>query len=67
LKNTRIKLHNTLALPSALHGSENWTIKAREARGARRIKAAEMKYVRKTAGYIGTDHRTNTGTANEIT
>jgi hypothetical protein len=64
LKNTRIKLHNTLALPAAFHGSENWTINARD---ARRIKAAEMKYVRKTAGYIGTDHRTNTGTANEFT
>jgi hypothetical protein len=32
LKKTRIKLYNTLALPLLLHGSEMWTIKAREAR-----------------------------------
>jgi hypothetical protein len=41
LKKTRIKLHNTLTLPGLLYGSENWTIKARD---ARRITAAEMKY-----------------------
>jgi hypothetical protein len=48
LKKTRIKLCNILALPALLHGSENWTIKAREA--SRRITAAKMKYMRKTAG-----------------
>jgi len=31
-----------------LYGSETWTIKARD---ARRITAAEMKYMRITAGY----------------
>jgi hypothetical protein len=30
-KKTRIKLYNTLALPTLLYGSENWTIKARDA------------------------------------
>jgi len=49
LKKTRIKLYNTLALPVLLYGSETWTIKARD---ARRITAAEMKYMRITAGYI---------------
>jgi len=39
-----------------LYSSETWTIKARD---ARRITAAEMKYVRKTAGYIWTDYKTN--------
>jgi hypothetical protein len=48
LKKTRIKLYNTLALPTLLYGSENWTIKVR---GATRITAAEMKYMRRTAGY----------------
>ena len=48
LKKTRIKLHNTLALPVLLYGSETWTVKARD---ARRITAAEMKYMRRTAGY----------------
>jgi len=40
------------------YGSENLTIKARD---ARRITAAEMKCERKTAGYIWTDDTTNTG------
>jgi hypothetical protein len=48
LKKTRIKLHNTLFLPALVYGSENWTIKARD---ARRIRATEMKYTRRTAGY----------------
>ena len=48
LKKTRIKLYNTLALPVLLDGSETWTVKARD---TRRITAAEMKYMRRTAGY----------------
>ena len=47
-KKTRIKLYNTLALPVLLYGSETWTIKARD---ARRITAAEMKCMRRTARY----------------
>jgi hypothetical protein len=39
-----------------LYGSETWTIKARE---TRRITAAEMKYMRRTAGYIWTVYKTN--------
>jgi hypothetical protein len=54
---TRRKLNNTLALPALLYGSENWTI---EARDAGRITAAEMKCMRRTAGYIWTDHKTHT-------
>jgi hypothetical protein len=38
-----------------LCGSEAWTIKGRD---ARRITAAEMKYMR-TAGYSWTDYKTN--------
>jgi hypothetical protein len=53
------KQHNTLALQVLLHGSETWPIKARD---ARRISAAEMKYMRITAGYNLTDHKTNTNT-----
>ena len=48
LKKMRIKLHNTLALPVLLYGSETWTVKASD---ARRITAAEMKYMRITARY----------------
>jgi len=63
LKKTRIKLHNTLALPVLLCGSETWTIKGRD---ARRITAAEMKYMRKAAGYTGTDYKTNAQIAKEL-
>jgi hypothetical protein len=43
-----IKLHEiqTLTLPVLLYGSETWTIKASD---ARRITAAEMKYMRRTS------------------
>ena len=63
LKKTRIKLYNTLALPVFLHGSESWTIKASD---ARRITAAEMKYMRRTAGYTWTDYKTNAQIAKEL-
>jgi hypothetical protein len=49
-----IKVYIILAPPPPvpLYGSETWSIKARE---ARKITAAEMKYMRRTAGYIWTD------------
>jgi hypothetical protein len=63
LKETRRKLYNTLALPILLHGNETWTIKARD---SRRITAAEMKYMRRTAGYIWRDYKTNTQIGKEL-
>ena len=63
LKKTRIKLYNTLALPVLLYASETWAIKARD---ASRITAAEMKYMRRTAGYNWTDYKTNAQTAKEL-
>jgi len=45
-----------------LYGSETWTIKTRD---ARRITAAEMKYMRRTAGYTWTDYKTNAQIAKE--
>ena len=53
----------TLALKVLLYGSETWTIKARD---ARRITAAEMKYMRRTAGYIWTDYKTNAQIAKDL-
>jgi len=47
----------------ALYGSETWTIKASD---ARRITAAEMTYMRRTAGYIWTDYKTNEQIAMEL-
>ena len=46
-----------------LYGSETWTIKARD---TRRITAAEMKYMRITAGYTWTDYKTNGQIAKEL-
>jgi hypothetical protein len=63
LKKTRIKLYNTLALPGLLYGSETWTTKTRD---ARRISAAEMKYMRRTVGYTGTDYKKNTKIGKEL-
>jgi len=39
-----------------LYGSETLNIKAKD---ARRITAAEIKYMRQTAGYSFTDYKTN--------
>jgi len=63
LKKTRIKLFSTLALPVLLYGSEIWTIKTTD---ARRITAAEMKYMRRTAGYTWTDYKPNTQITEEL-
>jgi hypothetical protein len=46
-----------------LYDRENWTIKATD---ATRITAAEMKYMRITAGCTWTEHKTNTETAKEL-
>jgi len=56
LKNTKIKLYNTLAIPILLYVSETWIIKVS---GAIRITAAEMKYMRRTSGYTWADYKTN--------
>jgi ABC-type ATPase involved in cell division len=45
-----------------LYSTENLTIRARD---ATKITAAEMKYMRRRAGYTWTDHKTNTDTAKE--
>ena len=63
LKKTRIKQYNTLALPVLLYGSETWTIRASD---ARRITAAEMKYMRRTARHTWTDYKTSAQIAKEL-
>jgi hypothetical protein len=62
-KKTRINLYKKLTFPVLLYGSETWTIKARD---TRRITAAEMKHMRRTAGYIWTDYKTNTQIAKKL-
>jgi hypothetical protein len=63
LKKTRIKLYNILALLVLLYGNETWTVKASD---TRRITAAEMKYMRRTAGYTWRDHKTNAQITKEL-
>ena len=46
-----------------LYDSATWTIKASD---VRRITAAEMKYMRRTAGYNRIDYKTNTQIAKEL-
>jgi len=46
-----------------LISNQTWTIKARD---ASRITAAEMKYMRRTAGYFWTDYKTNAQIAKEL-
>jgi len=43
-------------LLSIAYIAQTWTIKARD---TRRITAADMKYMRRTAGYPWTDYKTN--------
>jgi len=53
---TILKIYNTLVLPTLLYGSENWTLTASQ---RRRIEGAEMKLLRRLAGYTLYDHKTN--------
>jgi hypothetical protein len=46
-----------------LYASENWTIRTR---GARRITAAAMKYMRKAARYSWTNYTADSEMAKEI-
>ena len=62
--NPTLTSHNTLALPVLFYGSETWTIKARD---PRRITAAEMKYMRRRAGYTWTDYNKNNTSFGQIT
>ena len=57
------KSASTQALPVLLYGCETWTVKASD---ARRITAAEMKYMRITAGYTWADYKTNSHIAKEL-
>jgi hypothetical protein len=64
LKETRIKLCNTLALQLCYSAVNTGPL---QQKNPRRITAAEMKYMRKTAGYTWTDHKINTDFAKERT
>ncbi|KAJ4432990.1 hypothetical protein ANN_15247 [Periplaneta americana] len=55
-KNTRTRIYKTLARPILCFGSEAWTIRNID---SQRLTAAEMRFVRRTAGYTRLDHIRN--------
>jgi hypothetical protein len=63
LQKTKMKLYTTLVLPALLHGSKNWTDKARD---ARITTAAEMIHTRKTPAYTWTDLKQTQKLQNEL-
>jgi hypothetical protein len=64
LKETIIKLYNTLALPAVLCGSGKRTIKGRKAKKSNRSR--DEIYEEKTAGCTWTDYKTNTEFTKEL-
>ena len=60
---TLLKIYNTLVLPTYLYVSENWTLTALQ---RRRIEAAEVKLLRRLAGYTFYDHKTKDYTRCEL-
>jgi hypothetical protein len=54
-KTTRLKVYNTLAVPT-LYGSEIWTLRKQD---KSRLTTSEMKFLRKTSGYTLMDHKEN--------
>jgi hypothetical protein len=53
---TRLNMYRTLARPVLIYGSEAWTIRKAD---DKRLEAAEMKFMRKTAGLTLWDRKRN--------
>jgi hypothetical protein len=53
---TRIRVYKTLARPVLSYGSETWTVRRTD---ERRLISAEMRLLRKTAGYTLWDNKSN--------
>jgi hypothetical protein len=60
---TRIRIYKTLAGPVLPYGSEAWTIKRTD---ERRLMSAEMRFLRRTAGYTRWDHKRNDDILTEL-
>jgi hypothetical protein len=55
-QHTRLNIYRTLARPVLIYGSEAWTSRKAD---EKRLQAAEMKFMRKTAGLTLWDHKRN--------
>jgi hypothetical protein len=62
-RHTRIRIYKTLARPVLSYGSEAWTIRRID---DRRLISAEMRFLRRTAGYIRWDHKINEDILTEL-
>jgi hypothetical protein len=62
-RHTRIRIYKTLARPVLSYGSEAWTmIRSDETR----LISAEMRFLRRTAGYTRWDHKRNEDILTEL-
>jgi hypothetical protein len=55
-QHTRLNIYRTLARPVLIYGSEAWTVRKAD---EKRLQAAEMNFMRKTAGLTLWDHKRN--------
>jgi hypothetical protein len=61
-RHTRIRIYKTLARPVLSYGSEAWTVRTDE----RRLISVEMRFLMRTAGYTGWDHKRNDDILTEL-
>jgi hypothetical protein len=62
-RHTRIYIYKTLARPVLSYESEAWTIRRIDERG---LISAEMRFLRRTAGYTRWDHKRNEDILTEL-
>jgi hypothetical protein len=62
-KSSRMKIYNTLAIPTLIYGSEIRTLTQED---KSRLKASEIKFLRRTAGYALLDHKKNDDILQEL-
>jgi hypothetical protein len=62
-KSSRMKIYNTLAIPTLIYGSKIWTLTQED---KSQLKASEMKFLRRTVGYTLLDHKKNEDILQEL-
>ena len=62
-RETRLKVYNTFAIPMLTYGSETWVLRKRD---KKRTEAAEMRFLRRTAGYTLLDRKKNESIQSEL-
>jgi hypothetical protein len=62
-RETRLRIYNTFAVPMLKYGCEVWALRKAD---KKRITAAEMRFMRRTAGYTLRDRKRNVDIMNEL-